>query len=61
MQIALAALVLAIFGLNLTEPPFDLVWVASGMMWVVAVTTVWSGLGYIVTGGRLLSRLGGTK
>jgi cardiolipin synthase len=61
MQIVLVALVLSIFGLDLTEPPFDLKWVTSSMMWVVAVTTVWSGLGYIVTGGRLLSRLGGTK
>jgi cardiolipin synthase len=61
MQIVLAALVLSTFGLDLTEPPFDLKWVTATMIWVVAVTTAWSGLGYIVTGSRLLSRLGGTK
>ena len=61
MQIVLAALVLSTFGLDLTEPPFDLKWITATMIWVVAVTTAWSGLGYIVTGSRLLSRLGGTK
>jgi cardiolipin synthase (CMP-forming) len=61
MQILLAGLVLSTFGLDLTEPPVDLKWVTSAMTWVVAVTTAWSGLGYIVTGSRLLSRLGGTK
>ena len=61
MQIVLAALVLSTFGLDLTEPPVDLKWITAAMIWVVAVTTTWSGLGYIVTGSRLLSRLGGTK
>jgi cardiolipin synthase len=61
MQIVLVALVLSTFGLDLTEPPFDLKWITATMVWVVAVTTAWSGLGYIVTGSRLLSRLGGTK
>jgi cardiolipin synthase len=54
-------LVLSTFGLDLTEPPFDLKGITAAMIWVVAVTTAWSGLGYIVTGSRLLSRLGGTK
>jgi cardiolipin synthase len=61
VQIALVALVLSTFGLGLTEPPVDLVWITPIMIWVVTVTTVWSGLGYVVTGSRLLNRLGGTK
>lgn len=61
MQIALAALVLSTSGLGLTQPPVDLAWITPIMIWVVTVTTVWSGLGYVVTGSRLLSRLGGTK
>ncbi|EWY39983.1 CDP-alcohol phosphatidyltransferase [Skermanella stibiiresistens SB22] len=61
VQIALVALVLSTFGLGLTEPPVDLAWITPIMIWVVTVTTVWSGLGYVVTGSRLLNRLGGTK
>jgi cardiolipin synthase (CMP-forming) len=60
-QIALAALVLSGFGLDLTGTTIDLKGITVAMIWAVAATTTLSGLGYLVMGSRLLSRLGGTK
>jgi cardiolipin synthase len=52
MQIILAAAVLARAGLGIEA------WgLADGMVFVVAVTTLWSGTGYLVRWGRLATAI----
>ncbi|WP_207476214.1 CDP-alcohol phosphatidyltransferase family protein [Arenibaculum pallidiluteum] len=60
-QILLAGLVMSAQGLELLGIPFDAAQPVRGMIWVVAATTAWSGLGYVIQGSRVMSRLGSTK
>mgnify|MGYP001300065214 CR=1 FL=1 len=60
-QILLAGLVLAGEGLALAGVAFDDAGYVRVMTWVVAATTAWSGLGYVVQGSRVMNRLGSVK
>jgi cardiolipin synthase len=60
-QIALVGLVLAPHGLDLAPLGGPSAGLVAGAIWAVAATTLWSGLGYVVQGSRLMSRLGGTR
>jgi cardiolipin synthase len=60
-QIALAGLVLAVHGIDVSTSGVDLVAATAVMIWVVTATTAVSGAGYLVQGARLMSRQGGTR